>query len=370
MSVSRFQPIIINNGQVHNSTLTSNSDEKNTTTNSNIRPQTAENAQQHHSHQQEEQPQQKQQLNDINNVKTSNNSALSDVDRNETTTTRATTETNTAVPKIASITEIYTQTSSSTLTTQSPNTASSSPYTSPSATTSKSYSKMNMNNRSSSTATTNNEIIYKFYVPRNIGVATARITFGQVCSHCPDVGFHIQANAFPSIGTEAEKSHESNYIHSTIIKPNQTGEISIEFYVQPMTWHYALLKFVSQRGLMVNSVLGQTRPETKQNEQVRLRSTEHLYRLKRHEGNETSTWYHLPFVMQIDYHEPLDVDQKSESKENAEKHDEMQNEYTNENFDNETSSNITQTAGSIQQNLGPQTISRHGVLSTSKANLS
>ncbi|XP_037807634.1 uncharacterized protein LOC119601033 [Lucilia sericata] len=322
MSVSRFHPIIINNGQVHNNTLTSNSVVQN--------------------------------ANVVNNVKYSNNSTLSDVDikvTTSTTKTKTTAETNTTVPKTDSITETYMQTPSSNFSTQSPNTASTLPLTSASTSTPKSYSKMNMNNRNSSTETTNNEIIYKFYVPRNIGVATARISFAHVCSHCPDVGFHIQANAFPSIGAEAEKSHESNYIHSTIIKPNQTGEISIEFYVQPMTWHYALLKFVSQRGFMANSILGQIQPEDKQNEHVPLRNSENLQRLKRHEddvvtaamteGNETATWYHLPFVMQIDFYEPSDQDTKSESNENANKHDEMKNEGTSENNVNETSVNNT-----------------------------
>ncbi|XP_023298904.2 uncharacterized protein LOC111681379 isoform X1 [Lucilia cuprina] len=324
MSVSRFHPIIINNGQVHNNTLTSNSVE-----------QTA---------------------NAVNIVKNSNNSTLSDVDIKVTSsTTRTTAKTNTTVP----ITETHMQTPSSIFFTQSPNTASTLSLTSASTSTSKSYSKMNTNNRSSSTATTNNEIIYKFYVPRNIGVATARISFAYVCSHCPDVGFHIQANAYPSIRAEADKSHESNYIHSTIIKPNQTGEISIEFYVQPMTWHYALLKFVSQRGFMANSILGQIQPVDKQNEPVRLRNSENLQRLKRHdddvtaamtEGNETTT---LPFVMQIDYYEPSEQDTKSESKANAKKYDEMKNEGTSKNNETETSDNNTQST-SDKKNWEPK----------------
>ncbi|KAL9892231.1 uncharacterized protein ACN2A1_007894 isoform 1-T2 [Glossina fuscipes fuscipes] len=107
------------------------------------------------------------------------------------------------------------------------------------------------NCNSSAMQLTNNEIIYKFYVPENIGVAKARITFLLACLQCPDVAFHIQANAFP-YSTTQEKKHESTYKHNTIIKTNQTGEISIQFYVQPKTWHYAVLHFV--KPLMMKEV--------------------------------------------------------------------------------------------------------------------
>lgn len=351
MSVSLFHPIIVNNGQVHNSTLSSNSDGQNSTTSSSGKSsnnRTSENSKNHEDNHQQEKPLQQQQLIAINNVQNLNISTWFDNDRNATKTT--TTETNTAAAKLASSYEMYTQTASLNLTTQFPNTASASSYASASPLTPKSYSEMNMNNRNSSTATTSNEIIYKFFVPRHIGVANARITFGHVCSQCPDVGFHIQANAFPSIEAEAEKSHESNYIHSTIIKPNQTGEISIEFYVQPMTWHYALLKFVDQRGLMGSAILADTRPEAKQNEQAQLRSTEYLHRLKRRDnsavtaatavGNETDLPHLLPFVLQIDYHAPSgEEDESSESAEDSNKHAEM--ESSSEYYENDTISNVT-----------------------------
>jgi len=106
----------------------------------------------------------------------------------------------------------------------------------------------NINNNNGNTkSTTNNEIIYKFYVPDDIGVAIARISFGEVCVQCPDVSFQIQANAFPPScnGGQSLNGNEHNYIHRTTISPNQTEEISIEFYVQPSTWHYAILKFLN-----------------------------------------------------------------------------------------------------------------------------
>ncbi|KAH8363366.1 hypothetical protein KR084_009074 [Drosophila pseudotakahashii] len=97
----------------------------------------------------------------------------------------------------------------------------------------------NITENHNSTPTANNEIIYRFYVPDDIGDATARITFDQVCDDCPAVGFHVRANGYPLGGTD--QSHG----HGTIIRPNQTAEISIPFGVQPNAWHYALLTFVN-----------------------------------------------------------------------------------------------------------------------------
>ncbi|KAH8312490.1 hypothetical protein KR044_011029 [Drosophila immigrans] len=104
-----------------------------------------------------------------------------------------------------------------------------------------------LDNNGNTKSTTNNEIIYKFYVPDDIGVATARISFVEVCMQCPGVSFQIQANAFPPSfnGGPGLNGNEHNYIHRTVISPNQTEEISIEFYVQPSTWHYGILRFVS-----------------------------------------------------------------------------------------------------------------------------
>ncbi|XP_016980533.1 uncharacterized protein LOC108045658 [Drosophila rhopaloa] len=95
----------------------------------------------------------------------------------------------------------------------------------------------NITENHNSTRTANNEIIYRFYVPDDIGDATARITFDQVCDDCPAVGFHVRANGYPLGGTD--------HGHGSIIRPNQTTEISIPFGVQPNSWHYALLTFVN-----------------------------------------------------------------------------------------------------------------------------
>ncbi|EDV53721.1 uncharacterized protein LOC6555475 [Drosophila erecta] len=98
----------------------------------------------------------------------------------------------------------------------------------------------NITENHNSTPTANNEIIYRFYVPDDIGDATARIIFDQVCDECPPVGFHVRANGYPLGGTD------HNHGHGTIIRPNQTTEISIPFGVQPNSWHYALLTFVNE----------------------------------------------------------------------------------------------------------------------------
>ncbi|KAH8383940.1 hypothetical protein KR009_011377, partial [Drosophila setifemur] len=92
--------------------------------------------------------------------------------------------------------------------------------------------------RNSTETADNNEIIYRFYVPDDIGDAAARITFDRVCGDCPAVGFHVRANGYPLGGSEP------NHGHGSIIRPNQTEEISIPFGVQPNTWHYASLGFV------------------------------------------------------------------------------------------------------------------------------
>ncbi|KAH8294044.1 hypothetical protein KR054_007710, partial [Drosophila jambulina] len=87
------------------------------------------------------------------------------------------------------------------------------------------------------THTTNNEIIYRFYVPDEIGDAVVRIAFNQICDECPEVGFHVRANGYPLGGGDQG--------HGTIIRTNQTDEISIPFGVQPNTWHYAALSFAT-----------------------------------------------------------------------------------------------------------------------------
>ncbi|XP_055371744.1 uncharacterized protein LOC129605811 [Condylostylus longicornis] len=94
-------------------------------------------------------------------------------------------------------------------------------------------------NTTSTAATKDSEInSYKFYVPRNVGIVTARLIIDSICLKCPDLGFYVQANALPS---------DTNFIHNAIIKPNQTGEISFEFYVQSGTWHFIDIKFLKHK---------------------------------------------------------------------------------------------------------------------------
>lgn len=286
MSVSLIHPIIINNGQLHNGTLTSSTEKQNTSSTSNIYGNNVNSKiRAHYNNQSDKLALLDTKLyDDTNKENNFNSSSLGDINKSE-----AIIEINTEVP---TLTTTENEMNSQIPLSSTPKTASSSTTEHTLFSTSKSYSKISKDYISTATITNNNnEIIYKFFVPRNVGVATARITFGQVCMQCPDVGFHIQANAFPNIEKESRKNHEDNYMHSTIIKPNQTGEISIEFYVQPMTWHYALLKFVNQN---FNVVSAQSRPQQ-------------LHKLDRYKtikaDYETTKQYQLPYVLQIDLHE-------------------------------------------------------------------
>ncbi|XP_030245650.1 uncharacterized protein LOC108649959 [Drosophila navojoa] len=149
----------------------------------------------------------------------------------------------------------------------------------------------------------NNRIIYKFYVSSDTAVATARITFGEVCVDCPDIGFYIQANAFPLIrsGPPSLAGNEYNYLHSTIIRPNQTEEISIKFNVQPNTWHYALLRFASAADeFLLNPHSGQSTIVSK---------TEYLSIAKEEAAQEV---HHVCYEIQIDF-DPVESESDSES---------------------------------------------------------
>ncbi|XP_037943196.1 uncharacterized protein LOC119676045, partial [Teleopsis dalmanni] len=303
MSVSRFHPIIINNGQVHNSTLTSNSDEQNITT--------------------------KQNLTENDGTKKFNYT------KSSATTSSPSAFASTTATSSTSTSSSATGTATASATNASASASAKLKRTPPS----QSHAKTKSSNKNNGNSTTNNEIIYKFYVPRNIGVATARITIAQVCLQCPDVGFHIQANALPSYTSSTRKNYESNYIHSTIIKPNQTGEISIEFYVQPNTWHYALLKFENAVGDASSSL---TETDAKlfdrlatstsdlrlrnmptaftYGQRQRIQQLQQQQRAHRRqnatdgvsEANET-IWYHLVYSLRIDFQEPVNEDENADS---------------------------------------------------------
>ncbi|XP_017873944.1 PREDICTED: uncharacterized protein LOC108621256 [Drosophila arizonae] len=161
----------------------------------------------------------------------------------------------------------------------------------------------NNTNKKDGNLETNNEIIYKFYVPSDTDVATARLTFGEICMDCPDIGFHIQANAFPLIGSGPPSlaGNEYNYLHSTIIRPNQTEEISIKFNVQPNTWHYALLRFASAADkFLLNPHIGQGKAFSK---------TEYFSTAKEEAGQEV---HEISYEIQIDF-DPVESESASES---------------------------------------------------------
>ncbi|ALC46842.1 CG13654 [Drosophila busckii] len=115
---------------------------------------------------------------------------------------------------------------------------------------SNSSSNGNSNSNSSARSTTNNEIIYKFYVPDGIGVAQAHISFAEVCSNCPEVGIQIRANGYTPYAPpdckaiDGNDGNEFNYMQCTALQTNQTEQITIEFNVQPNTWNYFQLSFI------------------------------------------------------------------------------------------------------------------------------
>ncbi|XP_046866091.1 uncharacterized protein LOC26529325 [Drosophila willistoni] len=183
------------------------------------------------------------------------------------------------------------------------------------------------NSNSNTECSENNEIIYKFYVPDDIGVATVRISFAQVCVNCADVGFHVQANAYPWSGCgSGDSCRESNHIHSTVIRPNQTEEISIEFYVQPSTWHYATLKFVSETDEIWLCAAGADKPtessvltaSMKELLGARLNQrTKSQYRLRRQNTNSINTESSpnvLGYEIRIDFDLPKSINTSLEAR--------------------------------------------------------
>ncbi|XP_034112878.1 uncharacterized protein LOC117573659 [Drosophila albomicans] len=188
-------------------------------------------------------------------------------------------------------------------------------------------------NNGNTKSTTNNEIIYKFYVPDDIGVATARISFVEVCMQCPGVSFQIQANAFPpsfngGLGPGLN-GNEHNYIHRTVISPNQTEEISIEFYVQPSTWHYAILRFVSatdefwpslvpasMSGLGLNKVTAGDAVTASKRYEARPPQPQPKWRQQNRTETEGTEVHSVSYLLQIDFQqlEPqVDASSKTQS---------------------------------------------------------
>ncbi|EDS41525.1 conserved hypothetical protein [Culex quinquefasciatus] len=78
---------------------------------------------------------------------------------------------------------------------------------------------------------------YKLFVPSGIAVVTWRLQITRPCNDCSDVSFFVQAHALPT---------HKDYLQNGIICPNQTGELSIEFYPQESAWHYVDLDFLGE----------------------------------------------------------------------------------------------------------------------------
>ncbi|XP_001657992.2 uncharacterized protein LOC5568338 [Aedes aegypti] len=78
---------------------------------------------------------------------------------------------------------------------------------------------------------------YKFFVPSDISMVTWRLQIKRPCNDCSDVSFAVQAHALPT---------HKDYLQNAIICPNQTGDISIDFYPQESAWHYVDVDFLNE----------------------------------------------------------------------------------------------------------------------------
>uniref|UniRef100_A0A182QQ88 EGF-like domain-containing protein n=1 Tax=Anopheles farauti TaxID=69004 RepID=A0A182QQ88_9DIPT len=78
---------------------------------------------------------------------------------------------------------------------------------------------------------------FKFFVPSNVSIVTWRFYITQACTNCTDVSFHVQASALPTT---------RNYLQNAVICPNQTGDVSIDFYPHESAWHYVDLDFLRE----------------------------------------------------------------------------------------------------------------------------
>ncbi|XP_062536012.1 uncharacterized protein LOC134205102 [Armigeres subalbatus] len=78
---------------------------------------------------------------------------------------------------------------------------------------------------------------YKFFVPSDIAIVTWRLDIKRACNDCSDVSFFVQAHALPT---------HKDYLQNAVICPNQTGDISIDFYPQESAWHYVDVDFLNE----------------------------------------------------------------------------------------------------------------------------
>uniref|UniRef100_A0A1I8PVV4 EGF-like domain-containing protein n=1 Tax=Stomoxys calcitrans TaxID=35570 RepID=A0A1I8PVV4_STOCA len=134
-----------------------------------------------------------------------------------------------------------------------------------------------------------NDIVYKLFIPRNVEVATAFIDFAEKCLRCPLIGFYTQANALPYLDDNNEELGSS---HSIYVQANRTETISFMFNVQPLTWHYILLKYHSKNEcLSEESVLSDVKSENStKNEKYNLKFAlriEYTDANEKHKDNST-----------------------------------------------------------------------------------
>ncbi|XP_054738185.1 uncharacterized protein LOC129244530 [Anastrepha obliqua] len=171
------------------------------------------------------------------------------------------------------------------------------------------------------------EFIYKFYVSRNIEVATAIISIKEPCQKCPNITIQIQSNAFPNSLNESHHSDNNNYAQNfNIIQPNQVGDMTFEFYVQPEAWHYLHVAFANEKNLAKSPEVVKHKQLSKVNSSLLQSESISEYRsVKRHAKNthikenhfqqgekeENCTFCHqVKYSLQIIFLKPIELQHK------------------------------------------------------------
>lgn len=90
-------------------------------------------------------------------------------------------------------------------------------------------------NKLVSNESTTEPISYKFFVPRHVDRISWKVTVLNACPDCLNVSVFVQANSLPTA---------TDYLQSAVIYPNQSGDVTVEFYPQTGQWHYVEFEFI------------------------------------------------------------------------------------------------------------------------------
>ncbi|XP_035778518.1 uncharacterized protein LOC118459348 [Anopheles albimanus] len=94
---------------------------------------------------------------------------------------------------------------------------------------------------------------YKFFVPAGVAIVTWRLHITDACLNCTDVTFFVQAHGLPT---------GRDYLQNALICPNQTGDVSIDFYPHESAWHYVDLDFLRPDEKLAQALTGKNSTAT------------------------------------------------------------------------------------------------------------